>query len=182
MLNLSPLFGVAYGSERSLHPLHLVSRSSFVSKVKQSDGCRPKPCKWSPPQWVEVKISWTRIAARHNAARSQDWWRNVQRAQNDASLKLKLPYKGFSGASCQLSLACGAQCQYCQCNECPLQVPECQISLGAQCQCQYCQWRGKQYQCKYQSVNDVNAWTVANVFPTESEPWWWTFWSQKSKL
>ena len=50
MLNLSPLFGVAYGSERSLHPLHLVSRSSFVSKVKQSDGCRPKPCKWSPPQ------------------------------------------------------------------------------------------------------------------------------------
>ena len=38
------------GSERSLHPLNLVSRSSFVSKVKQSDGCRPKPCKWSPPQ------------------------------------------------------------------------------------------------------------------------------------
>ena len=134
MLNLSPLFGVAYGSERSLHPLHLVSRSSFVSKVKQSDGCRPKPCKWSPPQWVEAKISRTRIATRHNAAQSQDWWRNVQRAQNDASLKLKLPYKGFSGASCQLSLACGAQCQYCQCNECPLQVPECQISLGAQCQ------------------------------------------------
>ena len=55
------------GSERSLHPLNLETRSSFVSKVKQSDGCRPKPCKWSPPQWVEAKISRTRIATRHNA-------------------------------------------------------------------------------------------------------------------